>query len=136
MTFYKMTQKIQSYHRTLLFGKWYRSERDDEGYMFTEFAEISADGRYEFTFMQHDDHGTVSEQSVESGDWGLVGDIHFTITKSEFVNDEHYAADLEHDDNYHAYRVLTLNSQIFEYQHILSNEVFILRRVIDNIALS
>ncbi|MFT5635044.1 MAG: hypothetical protein ACI89T_000475 [Cognaticolwellia sp.] len=127
---------MQSYHRTLLFGKWYRSERDDEGYMFTEFAEISSDGRYEFTFIQHDDHGNVSEQSVESGDWGLVGDIHFTISKSEFINDEHYAADLEHDDNYHAYRVLTLNSQIFEYQHILSNEVFILRRVIDNIALS
>ncbi|MFT5812926.1 MAG: hypothetical protein ACI9VT_000664 [Psychroserpens sp.] len=131
-----MTKNIQSYHRTLLFGKWYRSERDDEGYMFTEFAEISSDGRYEFTFIQHDDHGNVSEQSVESGDWGLVGDIHFTISKSEFINDEHYAADLELDDNYHAYRVLTLNSQIFEYQHILSNEVFILRRVIDNIALS
>jgi len=72
-----MTKNIQSYHRALLFGKWYRSERDDEGHMFTEFAEISPDGRYEFTFMLHDDDGKVSEQSVESGDWGLVGDIHF-----------------------------------------------------------
>ena len=131
-----MTKNIQSYHRALLFGKWYRSERDEDGNAFTEFAEISSDGRYEFTFMHHDDSGNVSEQSVESGDWGLVGDIHFTISKSEFVNDVHYAADMEHDDNYHAYRVLILNSQIFEYQHILSNEVFILRRVIDNIALS
>lgn len=128
--------KIQSYNRALLFGKWYRSDRDDEGQLFTEFAEISSDGRYEFTFIQHDDHGNVSEQSVESGDWGLVGNIHFTISKNEFINEVHYAADLEHDDNYHAYQVLTLNSQIFEYQHILSNEVFILRRVIDNIALS
>ena len=80
--------------------------------------------------------GNISEQTVESGDWGLVGDIHFTISKSEFIDKEHYAADLTHEDNYHAYRVLTLNSQIFEYQHILTNEVFILRRVIDNIALS
>ncbi len=127
---------MQSYHRELLFGKWYRSEQDEAGQMFTEFAEILSDGSYEFTFIQHDDFGVISEQSVESGDWGLVGDIHFTISKSEFIDDVHYAADLEHDDNYHAYRVLTLNSQIFEYQHILSNEVFILRRVIDNIALS
>ena len=127
---------MQSYHRTLLFGKWYRSEQDEDGYVFTEFAEISADGRYEFTFIEHDDSGTILEQSIESGDWGLVGDIHFTISKSEFIHDVHYAADLEHDENYHAYRVLRLDSQIFEYQHILTNEVFILRRVIDNIALS
>lgn len=125
-----------AYHRTHLFGKWYRSERNSAGKMSTEYAEIHADGRYEFTFIEHDDHGTVSEQNVESGDWGLVGDIHFTICKSEFVDDEHYAADLTHEDNYQAYRVLTLNSQIFEYQHIISNEVFILRRVIDNIALN
>ncbi len=131
-----MPNKNPSYHRTHLFGKWYRSERNSAGEVLTEYAEILADGRYEFTFIQHDDHGTVSEQTVESGDWGLVGDIHFTICKSEFVNDEHYAADLTHEDNYQAYRVLTLNSQIFEYQHILSNEVFILRRVIDNIGLS
>ena len=130
-----MTQNSPSYHRALLFGKWYRSDRDDTGQVFTEFAEMSADGRYEFTFIAHDESGKISEQSVESGDWGLVGDIHFTISKSEFIHDEHYAADLEHDDNYHAYRVLTLNSQIFEYQHVLSNEVFILRRVVDNIAL-
>ena len=127
---------MQSYHRTLLFGKWYRSDRDEDGYVFTEFAEISADGRYEFTFIEHDESGAIIEQSIESGDWGLVGDIHFTINKSEFIHDVHYAADLEHDENYHAYRVLRLDSQIFEYQHILTNEVFILRRVIDNIALS
>ncbi|MGB1262377.1 MAG: hypothetical protein ACPG52_05650 [Cognaticolwellia sp.] len=131
-----MTEKTLSYNRALLFGKWYRSDRDEAGDLFTEYAEISADGRYEFTFIVHDEDGTVIEQSVESGDWGLVGDIHFTISKSEFIDDEHYAADLEHDDNYHAYRVLTLNSQIFQYQHILTNEVFILRRVVDNIALS
>tara|TARA_R110002167_G_C12699978_1_gene653348 strand:- start:4965 stop:5360 length:396 start_codon:yes stop_codon:yes gene_type:complete len=131
-----MSQNIQSYHRTLLFGKWYRSDQDEAGQVFTEFAEMSADGRYEFTFIEHDESGNILAQSVESGDWGLVGDIHFTISKSEFIHDKHYAADLEHDDNYHAYRVLTLNSQIFEYQHVLSNEMFILRRVVDNIALS
>lgn len=131
-----MPQSFQSYNRALLFGKWYRSDKDEVGQVFTEFAEMSADGRYEFTFIAHDESGQISEQSVESGDWGLVGDIHFAISKSEFINDEHYAADLEHDENYHAYRVLTLNSQVFEYQHILSKEVFILRRVIDNIALS
>ncbi len=131
-----MVEQIDSYHRSFLFGKWYRSEHDENGNAFTEYAQLSADGHYEFTFIQHDDEGNISEQTVESGDWGLVGNIHFTISKSEFIEDEHYAADLTHEDNYHAYRVLSLTSQIFEYQHILTNEVFILRRVIDNIALS
>lgn len=131
-----MLEQVERFHRSFLFGKWYRSERDEAGNAFTEYAQMSEDGHYEFTFIQHDDIGNISEQTVESGDWGLVGDIHFTISKSEFINDEHYAADLTHEDNYHAYRVLTLDSQIFKYEHILTNEVFILRRVIDNIALS
>ncbi|SEL67869.1 hypothetical protein SAMN05216262_11740 [Colwellia chukchiensis] len=124
------------YHRTQLIGKWYRTEQDDSGELFTEFAEITADGHYEFTFLTHDEQDTVVQESVEIGDWGLVGDIHFTLCKSEFCEGKHYAADLADEGNYHAYRVLTLDSQVFQYQHILTNEVFILHRVIDNIALS
>ena len=56
-----MSNNSQLYNRALLFGKWYRSDRDDDGHLFTEFAEISSDGRYEFTFIQHDDHGKASE---------------------------------------------------------------------------
>lgn len=129
-----MHEKKSLYHRASLQGKWYRSETLDSGHILTEYAQMAIDGSYEFSFIEHDSQGNIIEQTIELGDWGLVGDVHFTITKSEFVDEQHYSADLTHEDNYQAYRVKELNSQVFEYQHILTNEVFILRRVIDNIA--
>ena len=75
----------------------------------------------------------IVEQVIELGDWGLVGDIHFTITKDEIVDDLLYAADLNDGNNYHAYKVLQLNHHVFEYQHVETNETFIMRKVTDNI---
>ena len=74
------------------------------------------------------------EQSIERGDWGIVGDVHFTIAKQEVLGSEIFLTDLTNADNYHAYKVLTLNREIFKYRHIVSNEVFILKRVIDKIS--
>ena len=123
-----------NYPREQLIGQWYRLDVDEQGHQMSEYAEIAADGSYEFTFSTLDNKGSVLQQSIELGDWGLVGDIHFTLTKSEVVDNELYSADLANSDNYHAYRVLQLNSQVFEYQHIVTNEVFIMRRVVGNIA--
>jgi len=122
-----------NYPRELLIGRWYRNGLDDEGWQLSEYAEMSADGSYEFTFITYDDNGDVASQIIELGDWGLVGDIHFTMAKSEFIDQEHYAADLADPDNYHAYRVLNLDNKNFEYQHVVTKEVFILRRVADKI---
>ncbi len=122
------------YSREQLIGQWYRIDIDKEGHQISEYAEVAADGSYEFTFSTLDKVGNVLEQNVELGDWGLVGDIHFTLTKSELVDNELYPADLANSDNYHAYQVLQLNSQVFEYRHIVTNEVFIMRRVVGNIA--
>lgn len=121
------------YSRELLFGSWYRGDTDAHGNVVNESSLISPDGSYEFSFIIYDPQGHVIEQSIELGDWGLVGDVHFTMAKSEFIDEKHYAADLSDADNYHAYKVLELNSQIFKYQHVITNEVFILRRVIDKI---
>jgi len=123
----------KQFNRALLIGRWYRGSRGSTGDCFNESAEIGEDGSFEFTFISTDDQGKELEKVIELGDWGLVGDIHFTMTKSEIIENNHYAADLADEDNYHAYRVLQLNSQIFEYQHVVTKEVFILRRVIDNI---
>jgi len=121
------------FNRTMLTGNWYRGCGGSADDCFNEYAEMREDGSFEFVFIALDEQGKELEKIVELGDWGLVGDVHFTITKSEIVEDEHYAADLANEDNYHAYKILQLNSQFFEYQHVVTNEVFILRRVIDNI---
>jgi len=135
------------YLREQLIGRWYRHDVDEHGSQTVEYADISADGSFEFTFVTIPDAHCSStsvllkntpteadqQQIIELGDWGLVGDIHFTLTKNELIDGQIYAADLNNADNYHAYRVLQLTHQIFEYQHIVTNEVFIMRRVIDNI---
>ncbi|MCO4799574.1 MAG: hypothetical protein KC484_10175 [Colwelliaceae bacterium] len=120
--------------RQQLFGSWYRNEVLQDGSVQTELAKMTEDGEYEFAFSIHSKQGELTQQSIELGDWGLVGDIHFTIAKAEYIDEEEYATDLANPDNYHAYRVLELSHQIFKYQHIVSNEVFILKRVIDKIA--
>ncbi len=122
-----------NYPREMLLGRWYRSDIDENGQHFTEYALMSIDGSFEFSFISHNESGEVAQQSIELGDWGLVGDIHFTITKGEVIDEQEYGADLADENNYHAYRVLQLDNQIFKYKHIVSNEVFILRRVIDKI---
>lgn len=123
-----------NFDRTKLVGSWYRSQESEHNLVETEYAQMLIDGSYEFSFTAHDQNGKVIEQFIESGDWGLVADIHFTIAKSEFVDNDHYPVDLADPNNYHAYKVLELTNQIFKYRHLVTEEVFILRRVIDKIA--
>jgi len=130
-----------NYNRELLFGRWYRNDIDEQGNEIVEYADLAADGSFEFTFITLTKSNLVTEYSteqiieqvIELGDWGLVGDIHFTITKNEVVDEQLYAADLNDSNNYHAYKVLQLNHHTFKYQHIESNEIFEMRKVIDKI---
>lgn len=125
------------YDRELLFGRWFRQNIDEDNKKTIEYAQISADGSFEFTFvtsiLKEGEAEQVIEQVIELGDWGLVADIHFTITKNDIIDEQLYAADLNDSDNYHAYRVLKLNHHTFEYQHIETDEVFIMRKITDNI---
>jgi len=125
------------YKRELLFGRWFRENIDEPNKKVIEYAQLSADGSFEFTFvtlqMKVCEADQIVEQVTELGDWGLVDDIHFTITKNEIVDEQLYAADLNDSNNYHAYRVLQLNHHFFEYQHISTNEIFIMRKITDNI---
>ncbi|MBL4822833.1 MAG: hypothetical protein JKX90_04825 [Colwellia sp.] len=122
-----------NYNRALLFGRWYRNDIDAQGRQLVEYAELSADGSFEFTFVSTEQETNVSEQIIELGDWGLVGDVHFTITKSELIEQQLYAADLNDSDNYQAYNIIQLDHQIFKYQHIETKEIFMMRKITDNI---
>lgn len=121
------------YARSLLVGKWYRIDTDSNGMQVTEFAEMLLDGSYEFSFSIKNIQGQVVEESLEYGEWGLVGDIHFTIAKGEVVDGEEFFADTANPENYHAYIVEQLDAQTFKYRHNVTNEVFILSKVIDKI---
>ncbi|REL32151.1 hypothetical protein [Thalassotalea euphylliae] len=124
---------MNQYSRDQLVGQWVRNCQDEQGNPFVEHAEFFPDGSFEFCFMTMSLKGDILEQTIEMGDWGLVGDVHFTITKNEVVDENLYAADLNNADNYHAYQVTQLSADSFSYQHLISKESFILKRVIDNI---
>ncbi|TKB47106.1 hypothetical protein [Thalassotalea mangrovi] len=116
------------YHRQQLVGVWHRSE-DLGSEQFSEFAELKVDGTFIFTFYSYNLEGKLLSQISEVGDWGLVGDIHFTITNGEIEHDKDYPADRCDEQNYHAYRVLELSESQFTYEHIVSGEKFTLKRV-------
>jgi hypothetical protein len=122
-----------NYNRALLFGRWYRKDIDEQGQQVVEYAELSADGSFEFTFVSTEQETNITKQVIELGDWGVVGNVHFTITKSELIDQQLYAADLNDSNNYQAYKVLQLNHLIFEYQHIETEEIFMMRKVTDAI---
>jgi len=128
---------IVQYERELLFGRWFREEIKSPNEKIIEYAQLNADGSFEFTFITLQVNNgfadKVVEQITELGDWGLVGDIHFTITKDEIIDEQIYTTDLNDRNNYHAYKVMQLNHCIFEYQHIDTKENFIMRKVTDNI---
>jgi len=125
------------FQRELLFGRWFREELNDQNKKMIEYAQLSADGSFEFTFVTLEIKVGIAdrivEQVIELGDWGLVGDIHFTITKNEIVDELFYTADLNDRNNYHAYRVLQLNHYAFEYQHLETDEIFTMRKITDNV---
>lgn len=125
------------FNRELLFGRWFRHDVDDQNRKIIEYAQLSADGSFEFTFVTYEmkvgEPEQIIEQVTELGDWGLVADIHFTITKHEIVEEQLYGVDLNDGNNYNAYKVLQLNHRIFEYQHVDTEDVFIMRKITDNI---
>jgi hypothetical protein len=121
-----------NYPRELLVGNWFRQEQQADGQQFAEEAIFSPDGCFEFIFSSLSADGQLIDQIIELGDWGLVGDVHFTITKTEISDQQEYAADMADKDNYQVYRVLQLTSQVFAYQHILSEEKYLLLRVTEH----
>lgn len=117
------------FHRQQLVGQWHRSENQGKEH-YSEIAQLNADGSFVFTFYTHTIDGTLLEEISETGDWGLVGDIHFTITKTEIDNNREYPADKENEDNYQAYQITKLTDLDFTYQHVLTGETYTLARVV------
>ncbi|TRX55852.1 hypothetical protein [Thalassomonas sp. M1454] len=117
------------YHRNQLIGQWHRSEQNG-AQNTNELAQMNDDGSFSFSFYTYTPDGTIIDEITELGDWGLVGDIHFTITKGEVENETHYVAEPTEADNYHAYKVLHLSAERFTYEHVVTGEKYTLFKVL------
>jgi hypothetical protein len=127
-----------TFARDLLIGHWFAVHEIDDitGEQFCEEAFFEIDGSFEFIFSRLNAKGEVVESTTEFGDWGIVGNIHFTITKSESINNKMYSADLANAENYQAYQVNSLTSQKFTYQHITTGEKYTLSKVSNHVGHS
>jgi len=63
-----------SYPRALLFGRWYRNDIDENGNETVEYAQLSSDGSFEFTFITLNMKGDIIEQlpNWAIGDWWAI----------------------------------------------------------------
>lgn len=118
------------FQREQLIGSWYRSDKT-EFESTSEMAQLNKDGTFSFTFYIYNLDGKVLDEVTEYGDWGLVGNIHFTITKEEVAEKQVYLADMTDAENYHAYQVIELNNEYFTYEHVVTGEKYQLFRLLD-----
>lgn len=124
------TESIET-QREALIGKWFRNQATAERGLSQEIAEINRNGTYVFRFRMIDAAGAEGQWS-EIGEWGIVGDIHFTITKGWLENDRFEPADQSLAKHYGVYRVLKLTADEFTYQHLVTKNRFTLKRVGDD----
>ena len=75
------------YHREFLLGRWFRQDTDEHNRKVIEYAEFSADGSFEFTFVilaiTVDKKEQIIEQITELGDWGLVAILNTAIAEKK-----------------------------------------------------
>ena len=122
------------HYRALLIGKWYLEQPRSDGTTVRSLSTKNSDGteRIEFQIVYTD--GMISESS-EMAIWGISGDIYFTVVRELEWNGEPEEVSPEDPSKYLAYRVLKLTEEEFEYQTIVTGNIFQARRVPDDFEL-
>ena len=116
--------------RRVLIGRWFGEAvttdgdkrywiivRRPEGVFQVAFRTIAADGS--------------KEDSVETGDWGVSGNILFTITRGWQQETGFVQADPSDANFYDAYELISLENDRITYKSIETKNVFVVRRVHD-----
>ena len=112
----------------LMIGKWYGSQPTKEGGARSHIVERFPNGTYRITFRLYDPQGGYREQR-EVGHWGVSGPIYFTILRGWLEGDKMAPADPGDPYYQDAYKIITLNDEVFEYEHAASGNRFSIRRV-------
>ena len=112
----------------MMVGKWYGNQPTKDGGLRQQLIQRAPDGTYGITFRVTNQDGEIIEQT-EVGQWGVSGPVYFSIFRGWLDGDEFIPADSADPYNYDAYRILTLTSDFFEYEHVTTGNRFTLERV-------
>ena len=111
-----------------LTGRWYGSTLVNNGLKREWLIDRTIDGQYSIEFQTTNKDGSVDEQ-IEYGEWGISGDIYFTIFKSFSMDGVSDSTDLSDPYNRDTYKILKINDKVFEYKHIRTGEKFKTQKV-------
>ena len=93
----------------------YLSEKKEDGTYRNRFRAVSPSGK--------------KEDKEETGEWGVSGEVYFTIYKEDHVAGSSMPADAMDPANRDAYKILKLNKDVFEYQSLDTGDKFTAKRV-------
>jgi hypothetical protein len=104
-------------------GKWYSQSLTKDNETREELCERYADGTFVNEFKTTDRYGNVTIQT-ESGEWGISGNIYFTIIKVITLNGIHEQVDVLSPYYRDAYKVKSLTDKKMVYKHITMKDVY------------
>lgn len=112
----------------LLTGKWYGSQPTAGGGKREEIVERRRDGTQIIRFRTHDLTYGIKDD-IEVGQWGISGPVYFTFYRGSVEGDYFSPSDPSNPSNYDAYHILNLTEERFEYEHVVTGNRFVLKKV-------
>jgi hypothetical protein len=109
-------------------GTWYGDQPTKSGRRYMWIDHRYNDGTYKTNFRIIDASGKRLEKT-ETGEWGVSGDIFFSIYKGDLHGDKVVPVDPANAHNRHAYKILRLTDDLFEYEHMDPGVKFTARKV-------
>ena len=117
--------------RNQLIGKWYGNQPNKKGGTKEWIKNNRIDGTYEIQFKNTSSLGEV-RYKTETGDWGVSGNIYFSIYRGYVYKEKFHPSDPRDPYNYDAFNIILLNENQYEYVHVTTSNRYLVKRVSDD----
>jgi hypothetical protein len=117
--------------REFLIGKWVGETALEDGGHRTWLMERFPNGTFQLTIVdRYQGRPEIWDTMSEYGDWGLSGDIYFTMTRGPGVRSANTSHDAVRSSYYDdAYRISKLTAEEFRYTSVATNRAYTTRKV-------
>ncbi len=112
-------------------GSWYGSQGMKDGGTYSWIIRRNINGLYQLEGIITKPTGE-SEPQIEVGEWGVGGDVYFTIFKGWIFNGKIEPSDPSDPYNRDIYKIIKFDKNTIRYQHIFSGETFEMKKVADS----
>jgi hypothetical protein len=120
--------------REVFVGRWYGETPQGAGVTKRWVVDAFPDGVFRITFRFYNDDGSYREQ-IEVGEWAISGPVYFLSTKGWVDDGMFLKADTSNGELYDAYKILKLDSSVFEYEHYVNGNRYEVHKVDTSFAL-